>query len=37
MIHKLVESVKLSENLSWSIACGAFAVSMHKMEDETWT
>ena len=35
MIHKLMETVKLAENLSWPIARGAFAVSIHKLEDET--
>ena len=35
MIHKLMETVKLAENLSWPIARGAFAVSMQKLEDET--
>ena len=37
MIHKLMETIKLAENLSWPIARGAFAVSMHKLEDETLT
>ena len=35
MIHELMETVKLAENLSWPIARGAFAVSMQKLEDET--
>ena len=35
MIHELMETIKLAENLSWPIARGAFAVSMQKLEDET--
>ena len=39
MLTELAETVKLSENLSWQIARGAFAVAMHRIEDETasWT
>ena len=39
MLTELGEVVKLAENLSWPIARGAFAVSMHKIEEEaiTWT
>ena len=37
MIHELMKTIKLVENLSWPIARGAFAVSMHKLEDETLT
>ena len=39
MLTELSETVKLSENLSWQIARGAFAVVMHRIEDETasWT
>ena len=29
-----METVKLSENLSWPIAGGAFAVAMHRIEDK---
>ena len=38
MLTELCETVKLAENLSWPIARGAFAVSMHKIEEEaiTW-
>ena len=34
MLAELVETVKLAENLSWSIGRGAFAVTMHKVEEE---
>ena len=34
MIHELMETIKLAENLSWPITRGAFAVSMQKLEDE---
>ena len=34
---ELLETVNLSENLSWPIARGAFVVAMHKVEDETVT
>ena len=37
MLTELGETVKLAENLSWPIARGAFAVSMHKIEEETIT
>ena len=37
MMTELLETVKLSENLSWPIARGAFAVAVHKVEDETAT
>ena len=37
MLKELGETAKLAENLSWPIACGAFAISMHKIEDETLT
>ena len=37
MIHELMETVQLAENLSWAIARGAFAVSMYKLEDKTLT
>ena len=35
MLTELTETVKLAENLSWPIARGAFATSMHKIEDGT--
>ena len=35
IIHELMETVKLAKHLSLPIASGAFAVSMHKLEDET--
>ena len=35
MLNELVETVKLSENLSWPIARGAFAVVMHRIEEES--
>ena len=35
MLGELLETVKLSENLSWPIARGAFAVAMHRIEDES--
>ena len=34
MLLELVETVKLAENLSWPIARGAFAVAMHRVEEE---
>ena len=34
-MNELNETIKLTENLSWSIARGAFATSMHKIEDRT--
>ena len=34
MLAELVETVKLAENLSWPIARGAFAVAMHRVEEE---
>ena len=34
MLAELVETVKLAENLSWPIERGAFAVAMHRMEEE---
>ena len=34
MLLELVETVKLTENLSWPIARGAFAVAMHRVEEE---
>ena len=37
MLWELLETVKLSENLSWPIARGAFAVAMHRIEDESIT
>ena len=37
MLTELCETVKLAKNLSWPIAKGAFAVSMHKIEEETIT
>ena len=37
MSTELLDTVKLSENLSWPITLGAFAVAMHKVEDETVT
>ena len=37
MLKELSETVKLVENLSWPIACGAFAISMHRIEEETLT
>ena len=37
MLRELGETVRLAENLSWPIARGAFAISMHKIEDETLT
>ena len=33
MLVELMEVAKLSENLSWTIARGAFAASMHKIEE----
>ena len=38
MVIELVETAKLAENLSWPIAQGAFAASMHQLEDQqiTW-
>ena len=38
MLTELVEMAKLAENLSWPIAWGAFAASMHQLEDQqiTW-
>ena len=33
MLIQLNEMVKLAENLSWPIPHGAFATSMHKIED----
>ena len=35
MLVELVETVKLVENISWSIARGVFAASMLKIEDES--
>ena len=35
MMVELNETIKLAENLSWPIAGGAFAASMHKIEDGT--
>ena len=35
MLTELSETIKLAENLSWPIALGAFATSMHKIEDGT--
>ena len=35
MLNELIETVKLSENLSWPIARGAFAVAMHRIEEES--
>ena len=35
MMVELNEAIKLAENLSWPIARGAFAASMHKIEDGT--
>ena len=35
MMVELKETIKLAENLSWPIARGAFATSMHKIEDGT--
>ena len=37
MLGELLETVKLSENLSWPITRGAFAVAMHRIEDESIT
>ena len=37
MLRELGETVRLAENLSWPIVHGAFAISMHKIEDETLT
>ena len=37
MLNKLVETVKLAENISWPIARGAFAASMLKIEDKSIT
>ena len=37
VLKELGETVKLAENLSWPIARGAFAISMHKIEEETLT
>ena len=37
MLTELNETIKLAENLSWPIARGAFATSMHKLEDGTLT
>ena len=34
MLAELVETVKLAEYLSWPIARGAFAVAMHRVEEE---
>ena len=34
MLAELVETVKLAENPSWPIARGAFAVVMHRVEEE---
>ena len=38
MLVELVETAKLAENLSWPIARGAFAASMHQLEEQqiTW-
>ena len=38
MLTELVKTAKLAENLSWPIARGAFAASMHQLEDQqiTW-
>ena len=35
MLTELLETTKLAENLSWPIARGAFAVAMHRVEDES--
>ena len=35
MLTELIETVKLSKNLSWPIARGAFAVAIHHIEEET--
>ena len=35
MLNELVETVKLSENLSWPIARRAFAVAMHRIEEDS--
>ena len=35
MLTELVETVKLAENISWTIARGAFAASILKIEDES--
>ena len=35
MLNELVETMKLSENLSWPIARGAFVVAMHRIEEES--
>ena len=37
MLKELSKTVKLAENLSWPIARGAFAIWMHKIEEETLT
>ena len=37
MLKELGETVKLAENLSWPIVRGAFAISMHKIKEETLT
>ena len=38
MLTELVETAKLAENLSWPIARGTFAASMHQLENQqiTW-
>ena len=37
MLKELGDTVKLTENLSWPIARGAFAILMNKIEEETLT
>ena len=34
MLLEMVKTIKLAENMSWPIAKGAFAASMHRIEDE---
>ena len=34
MLAELIEMAKLAENLSWPIARGAFAASLHQLEDQ---
>ena len=35
MLLEMVETIKVAENISWPIAKGTFAASMHRIEDET--